>query len=224
MRDLDAAEIAALASDFVVARDLLWVTAKNRSTGEDESLGFWSDVRTVTMAVRDGRSGEIVSRDFTGVGLAMNIGEVPLTTDLTVRTVEIGLPQTDDLVNQLVRGYDVRNAPMQLYRAFFDPDTRVLLAPAKPRFVGYVDGAPIVTPAEGEEGSVTLNCVSTTQELTRTSAETRSHESQILRNPADTFYKDAATVGTWPIFWGLKKDPITGGTTSPSVLSSGGGA
>ena len=161
---------------------------------------------TVTAAVKDGRTGSTVTRDFRGLGQALQIGKIPLTCDLTIRSVDIELPHLDVIVEQLVRTYDVRGAPMQIYRGYFDPATRVLVAAAKPRFVGYVDGAPIVTPKEGGEGSITLHCVSTTRELTRTSSEVRSHESQLARtNGADDFYQDVGVVGDWDIAWGVNR-------------------
>lgn len=209
MRDLDPEEIAAIQARTVVARDFVWITALDRDTGEPVSQGFWNDVRTVTAAVKDGRTGVTESRDFVGIGGALQVGSIPLTADITVRSVDVELPQLDNIVQLLVRGYDVRGAPMQIYRGYFDPATRVLVAAAKPRFVGYVDGAPIVTPAEGGEGSITLKCVSTTRELTRTSSEVRSHESQLARTGgADDFYIDTGVVGEWDIAWGQNRGQV----------------
>lgn len=214
MRDLDAAEIAAIAARTVVARDLLWVTPKNRSTGADHPLGFWNDVMTVIMSVKDGRTGATVSREFRGVAAALQVGKIQLTSDITIRSVDIELPHLDEIVGALVRTYDARNAPMQLYRGYFDPVMRAMVATAKPRFVGYVDGSPIVIPKEGGEGSVTLKCVSTTRELTRTNAEVRSHESQLARAPGDDFYKDVGVVGDWDIAWGVARGKTAGGDDS----------
>src|SRR3990167_2301626 len=222
MRDLDAAELTAIAARTVVARDLLWVTAKNRSTGADQSLGFWNDVMTASMSVKDGRTGATVSRDFTGVGAALRGGGIPLTSDITIRSAEIDLPHLDTVVEQLVGTYDVRGAPMQLYRGYFDPAPRALVAAAKPRFVGYVDGAPIVTPKEGGEGSVTLSCVSTTRELTRTNAEVRSHESQLVRAAGDLFYKDTGVVGDWDIAWGVARGKVA--SNKPGTSDGSGAA
>jgi len=223
MRDLDSAELTALAARTVVARDLLWVTAKHRETGADHSLGFWNDVMTVTASVKDGRTGSTVDRDFRGVGAALQVGKIPLPSDITIRSVDIDIPHLDTIVEELVRTYDVRGAPMQLYRGYFDPATRVMVAAAKPRFVGYVDGAPIVTPKEGGEGSITLHCVSTTRELTRTNAEVRSHESQLARAAGDLFYKDTGVVGDWDIAWGVargKVAPNKPGTSDGSGAAS----
>lgn len=202
MRFLDAAEIAAIQARTIVARDFLWVTAKDRTTGALTSSGYWNDHGTVTADVVDGRTGVTESRSFYGVGMALSIGSIPLTADVTVRSVDITLPHIDTVVQGLVRTTDVRNAPMQLYRGYFDPVTRALVAAAKPRFVGYVDTAPIFTPKENDEGSLTFTCVSTTRELTRTSNEVRSDESQQKRSAGDGFYKDTSVVGDWQLFWG----------------------
>jgi hypothetical protein len=209
MRDLDAAEIAAIQARTVVARSLVWITAIDRDTGAPVAQGFWNEVRDLPMPVKDGRTGAIVSRDFRGIGEALKVGSIPLTSNITIRSVDIELPQIDEIVQLLVRGYDVRGAPLQIYRGYFDPATRVLVAPAKARFVGYVDGAQITTPKEGEEGSVTLRCVSTTRELTRVNPEVRSHESQLARSGgADDFYKDTGVVPEWVIAWGQSRGPV----------------
>lgn len=205
MRVLDAAELAAIRAPGVVARDFLWITAKHRDTGALVSQGFWSDGGTITAPVVDGRTGATEERDFYGVDAGMSIGSIPLTADVTVRNVDIDLPHIDSIVDLLVRGYDVRGAPIQIYRGYFDPATRVLLASAKPRFVGEVDGAPIETPKEGDQGKITLKCVSTTLELTRVSAEVRSNESQILRAAGDTFFKDVNVVPDWDMAWGVNR-------------------
>lgn len=208
MRDLDSAEISAIQARTVVARNLLWLSPKNRNTDAIVPMGFWDDLMTVTVSVKDGRTGSTVDRDFYGLGASLSIGSIPLTSDITIRNVDITLPHLDTTVELLVRGYDVRGAPMQLYRGYFNPSTRAMVASAKPRFVGYVDGSPIVTPKEGGEGSITLKCVSTTRELTRTSSEVRSHESQLARAPGDDFYKDVGLVGDWDIAWGVNRTPI----------------
>lgn len=221
MRDIAAEEITAIRARTVVARDFIWITAKNRSTQADESMGFWNDVMFVTAPVKDGRTGATDNRDFLGVGMALTIGSIPLTSDITIRNVDIDIPYLDSTVAQLVRGYDVRGAPIQIYRGYRDPDTRDLVSAAKPRFVGYVDGSPIVSPKEDGEGSITLHCVSTTRELTRTSSEVRSNESQLVRSAGDLFYADTGVVGDWTLFWGVANTPIPAATTTPTTGSGG---
>jgi hypothetical protein len=203
MRFLDTDELAGIQKRTVVGRDLFWITAPPIGGGGVLSYGFSTLVRTVDIQVRDGRTGAVVTRTFRGVGGAFKVGSIPLTSDITVRSVDVDLPAIDAMVAEMLRGHDVRNAPVQIHRAYFDPDTRAQLAPAKPRFVGFVDGAPIETPAAGGTGRARITCVSTTRELTRTSTEVRSHESQLARTAgADDFYIDTAVVADWQIYWG----------------------
>lgn len=188
--------------------------------------GFWNDVSTYSAPVRDGRTGVTVDREFLGLADGLSVGSIPLVADITVRTVDVTLPHLDDTVQALVRGHNVRGAPIEIYRGYFDPNTRELVATAKPRFVGYIDGAPIVTPKEGDQGSVTLHCVSTTRELTRTSSDVRSHDSQLARADDDDFYKDVGVVGDWDIAWGVNRASLknVAGSLPPGTRASTGSA
>jgi hypothetical protein len=205
MRDLDSDIIAALGEGRLKKRDFVWITARNRDTGEAESAGFWSDLGTVSAPVIDALTQSEVTRDFTGCGSALTIGTLSLTSDLTVRTLDVGLSQIDENIALVVRGYDVKLAPIQVYLGLFDPVKHKLIRAAFPVFVGFVDEAPIVTPKEGEFGSITLKCVSRLREMTRANPDVRSGASQKVRSAGDTFYDDTQNVPDWDIFWGQQK-------------------
>ncbi|MBP0438416.1 hypothetical protein [Tianweitania sediminis] len=209
MRAISAANQAALAARVLVARDFLWIVARNRSTNAPEAVGFWSDVGDVSAQVRSPDTGQVENRAFYGSGTLIAISDIPLVANITVQTVTIDLSQLDELVEQAARLYDLRQAKVEIFRGLFNPDTRQMVAPAECRFAGFVDGAPITTPSEGEAGSVRLECRSHTQEMTRSNPDTRSHASQILRSPGDDFFADAGTVGEWEVFWGRKNGKLT---------------
>lgn len=208
MRSISGPNQAALAARELVARDFLWIVARNRDTGAPESVGFWSDVDDVSAEVLNPDTGQVDVRAFYGSGTLIAISDIPLVSNITVQTVTIDMSQIDELVAQAVRAYDVRQARVEIYRGLFNPDTRLMVGPAEPRFVGFVDGAPIETPAEGEAGSVQLVCTSHTQEMTRANSETRSDASQKLRAPTDNFYQDTAVVSDWELFWGSQKGVV----------------
>ena len=220
MRDLDAAVLTGIANRTVVARDLFWITARELDGGGLVSYGFSTLVRNVDIAVVDALTGATVARTFRGVGGAFKIGVIPLTADIMVRSVDIDLPAIDATVADMLRGHDIRSAPVQIYRAYFDPDTRALLAPAKSRFVGLVNKAPIVEPEAGGTSRARISLVSTTRELTRPNHDVRSHESQLARtNGEDDFYIDVAVVPEWEIFWGKAR----AGGGLPGTASAGTG-
>ena len=208
MRSLSPENYAALQARQLVARDFLWITARDRETGALVGEGSWSDVGNVSAEIVHPQTGLAVSRDWYGSGTLVQISDIPAVSNLSVQAVTIRMSQLVDYVEQLVRGNDLKQAPVEIYRGLFNPATRQMVAPAVCRFVGFVDVVEITTPSENEEGGVDLRCVSHTQELTRASTETRSHESQKLRDPEDEFCLDASTAGEFEIFWGTVKGKV----------------
>lgn len=216
MRSLTDENFDALSGRRLVARDFLWIVARDLVTGDPVSDGLWSDVGSTTVDVIDPDTGAVQSRSFTGAASLVQISAIPLVSNISVQNVTIVLSQVSDHVVDLVHGYDCKQAKVQIFRGLFDPDTRALVSPAVPRFVGFVDQIKINTPREGDDGSVELTCTSHTQEMTRSNPDTRSHESQILRASGDTFYQDVSVVGDWEHFWGKKSEKIStarGGAT-----------
>ncbi|EFM60785.1 Hypothetical protein BIBO2_0232 [Brucella sp. BO2] len=209
MRYLSAENYAALQAGQLVARDFLWLVARDRSTGALFSYGFWSDVGDVQAPMLNPNTGLAETRNFEGAGTLIQISDVPLVANLTIQTITIEMSQIDEAVNNIVRGYDLKQGQVEVYRGLFSPVTRQLVAPAVNRFIGYVDHIEINTPKEGDEGSVTLTCASHSQEFTRYNPSTRSHEDQKRRDPDDDFFVDASTVGEWEHFWGQHKGKVT---------------
>jgi hypothetical protein len=192
----------------LVARDFLWFIVRDRTTNAQVFDGYWSGVGDITADVIDPETGGTVSRSWFGAGGLISIDDIPLLSTLTVQTVAIRLGQCSDRVNDLMRTYDCKQGTVQVFRGLYNPDTRVMVSPAYPRFVGFIDEAPIKTPKENEQGDVTLTCTAHTSELTRANAEMRSDASQKLRSATDNFFQDAAVVGSWQHFWGRAQGEV----------------
>lgn len=214
MRNLSPENYAALQARQLVARDFLWLVARDRSTGASFSYGFWSDVGDVQAPVLNPNTGLAEPRNFEGSGTLIQISDIPLVANLTVQTIDVTMNQIDEAVNNIVRGYDLKQGQVEVYRGLFSPVSRQLVAPAVNRFIGYVDQIEISTPKEGEDGAVKMTCVSHSQEFTRYNPGTRSHEDQKKRDPNDDFFVDASTIGEREHFWGQK----TGKVASNPVL------
>ena len=200
-RSLSAENYAALQQRRLVARDFIWFVVRD-ADGAPVYDGYWSDVGTVTASVIDPDTGSVLLRSWVGAGSLIQISDIPLVSSITVQTVTVTLSQVADRVNDLIRTYDCKQGRVEVYRGLYDPDTRVMVAPAEPRFVGFIDYIEIKTPKENSEGGVKLTCTSHTQELTRTNPDTRSDASQRLRNATDNFFQDVTVVGEWQHFWG----------------------
>lgn len=208
MRSLSTQNNTALAQRAVVPRDFLRIVARNRDTNAPEEVGFWSDISNVSALVINPDTGISVSRNFYGAGSLISISDVPAVVGVVVHRVTVRMSQLHGLVEQAVRLYDVKQARVEIYRGLLSVDTRQLVAPAFPRFVGFVDEVEIRTPSENEDGYIELQCASHTQEMIRYNPDTRSHASQTTRAEGDAFYKDVAVVGDWQLFWGGKRGKI----------------
>lgn len=217
MRDIDSGTLTALQSGTIVKRQFVWITAHDLITNDPVSTGFWDDVGNVTATVIDADTQTSTTHDYSGSDKLVAIDAIPLTDDLTIRQVNVRLNILDTAVNNFVRGYNLRNAGIQIHTGIFNPVTFALVAAAKLEFVGFVDGAPITTPAIGGEAYCELQCTSATLELTRTSSDTRSDESQKARHAGDRFYKYAAVMGQRQIFWGTTGK---GSVAAPAAASN----
>jgi hypothetical protein len=217
-RSVSAENYAALQARRLVARDFLWFTVKDRTSGDPVFDGYWSDVGTYTADVVDPETGGTTSRQYFGSGTLISISDIPIVSNLTVQNLTITLSQVADRVNDLIRTYECKQGRVEVHRGLFDPNTRALVAPATPRFVGYIDTIDIQTPKENSDGGVVISCTSHTQELTRANADTRSDASQRLRSATDNFYQDTAVVGSWQIFWGTNGGTVTAGVGASSLI------
>lgn len=191
----------ALQQRTLEARDFLWFEVKDEN-GDPVYDGYWSDVGTVQAQIIDPNTGGPTTRTFFGSGTMIEIDDIPMVSNLTVQQVDIRLSQYVDRVNDLVRTYRCKQGRVEVFRGHFNPDTMTLVAPATPRFVGFIDDIQIITPSENNEGSITITCTSHTQEMTRSNPDTRSDASQQMRAPGDDFFKDVGVVGEWQMFWG----------------------
>lgn len=208
MRYITAENQLALEQRRLIARDFVWFVAKRRDTGASVTEGIWSDLYNVNAEVIEPDTGITQTRSFFGAGSLVEISDLPLVANLSVQNATIRASQLHSEIERIVRDYDCQQARVEIYRGFFSPETRLMVAPAMARFVGFVDTIEIQTPTEDEEGSVTFTCASHTQEVTRSNAETRSSAYQKIRDPNDGFFDDADTVPEWEVWWGSEKGVV----------------
>ncbi|MDS1135561.1 hypothetical protein [Nitratireductor indicus] len=208
VRAVDAATATELqARGGLIRRDLVWITAKNRATGAPESIGLWNGADHVDISVVSGETGATVTRPYYGMGGLQNVPAIPLVSDLTVRKITISFSQLDPAILKAVREYDPRHAPVEVHRLYLNRETRLPIAPAVPRFLGFVNTTPIERPKANSEGSIRLEVVSHTRVLTRKVPAKKSDEYQRQRG-GDRFYKFTDVSGQWEIAWGEKSGPI----------------
>ena len=203
MRIYDAPTLAAIALNEVAPRQFITFFARDRGTNAIVQDSYWSDVGVLTANVIDPATGSTVSRTYASGGNLIGLTPISSVVGLTVQTINVQLSQVSANIDNLIRTYDIRQSRIEIHTGLMNINTYRLISPATPIFVGYVDSIELTTPKEGEYGGAMLSCVSQTQEMTRKNSATASDADQKLRNPTDTFFKHAATVGSWQVKWGL---------------------
>lgn len=197
----------------VVAHQLVYFWAKNRTSGLMETIGFWTGIEDATFTI--GGS----ARDYIGRGAFHGTEPVTNGTGLEVRTLQINIAAPSGEAEDLVKGYETRFAPVQVHSAFFDAETRALVSEPVRDFKGFVDG--IEFPTGAEPAIATINIVSGTRTLTRKLAGKKSHQTH-KANGGDAFRRYGDVSGSIPVAWGELRlvppgDPKPAKPSAPAV-------
>lgn len=192
----------------VKIRQLLWIIARNRSTGAPEEHGLWSGEDHQVFTV-DGEG-----RTYYGVGQFIDWGQLQVESTLNIRKLSAAVSAITPEVEEVLRTFDPKFAPVQVHLAFFDPETNNLVGNPYRVFKGWIDKFPVRRPANGSDAQGTIDMVGHTRILTRQLALKRSDETQRQRAAGDTFYNDVAITGQVQTPWGEKSVAPSGGGTN----------
>lgn len=173
--------------------------------GTPKTFGFTDYGEDVVTNIVDGVTGATVSRTFSGDHRPIvNMDSMPLRVGVEIDSVRVTLAHLHPDVQDMVRAYNCRNAPVQIHRGWLSPDSMLLVAAPRCRRLGQINGTPIETPASGGEGSISLTIVSQSRDLTRTNPAKASQEFYARRS-GDLWGKYTGTAGQWSIWWGEEK-------------------
>jgi len=202
MRSYPPATAAAFGSrGGLVVRVLVWIVARNRTTGAQEAAGFWNGEEDRGFTI-DG-----AQRVYTGAGGLLSVDPIVMRAGLSVQMQRLSLSGVSEAVEDVVRGYDVRLAPIEIHRALYHPETGALIDAPHRVFKGTVDEIELRTPEAGGTATVTVSAASSLRALTRGLALKKSHESQQLRQ-GDQFRRYADVSGRVTVWWGEEQhDP-----------------
>lgn len=194
---------SAIARGPVLHHVLIWVVAKNRSTGLAEAAGFWTGAEDRSFTVGG------VPRVYTGAGGVIKLPPILSRPGAIVQRQTITLSANSPEVAAALDLYDARLAPVEIDVARFDPATKALIG-IDTAYRGRIDGAPRSTPAKGQAGAEwTITIVSGMRDLTRALVSTRSDASQRVRLLPDTrpdrFFRHADLGGAVEGFWGTER-------------------
>lgn len=184
----------------MVERRLIWVTARDYSTGNPVTGGFWDGRYDMELSVLHPETGAAVSRVYHAGGSLLEIEALGHFSGLDIHPLRVTLSPINTAVEGLLRGYDLRGAPVELHRAWFDYQTRQPLAPAHVWMTGTINRAPLTTAEAGGRARLVYTIVPQTRALTVGNPEILSDTIQSQRS-GDRFLRHIATAGTREIPW-----------------------
>lgn len=203
----DLATVTALESGAVVMREMLTVFGKTLG-GSAQTFAYWTGEDNIAANVVPAGGDTPVSRNFVGGGTLLNIPPIVDAIGVEARSITIGLDHISEAAGgplDMVFGNNVRVARVEMHRAFFDPATWNLVSTPTLMFSGRVDGASIDDAAAGSEGGLSLDCISSAIDLTKTNPAMQSDEQQKLRG-GDRFRRYGDTAGQIQTWWGQAKE------------------
>lgn len=175
---------------------LLWVIARNRTTGADEPIGFWTgdDHRDFVIGGQ--------TRTYFGAGDVIDTAPVVAGIGMSVRHYRITLTAATDEVRTLLRDYDPRRGPAEVHVCPMDIDTGAPLGTPKRMIKGKVNKLAEDIGAKGKSNRLEMTITSNAQALTRALPLLRSNEELQRRNPADLGREYSNVAGEWVTQWG----------------------
>lgn len=190
-----------LQSGVVVPRWLVWLSAKNRTTGALETAGFWTGEDELNVVI-DGEE-----RTYHGAGAMLNIGEQSYSAGMEIQYQRVQFSLVAPEVEQAVRGYDPRLAPVEIHLALFDPESGQLVNTAR-AFRGWVEDAPMSEKptADGAVPTVELNLASSVRAGTKTVPAKKGPYSQRLRLETDRGRDYADLAAEVKVRWGQEDE------------------
>lgn len=192
---LTSAMQAQIASGSFHHEFFVYVTAKEFDTGASQELGLWTGADDFTTSI-DG-----VSRTFLGSGSMLSIPNFTYSIGLDVQTQKMGFSILSPEVTNLIRGYDARFAPIQVYLGIFDP-ANMSLKGISEMFRGFIDKIDIFESEETSTCDVSL--VSEIREGTKPLTLFKTAQSQALIDPNDNGFKYGTIAGTTKVAWGVE--------------------
>ena len=189
---------ALLSSGTFASRWLMWVEARNRSSGAVEALGLWTgdDNRLLRIGGQN--------RLHYGAGGMIALEDPVQQAGSDVRMHKVALGPLTPQVEQLLRGYEPRLAPAELHLAIFHPDTMALVD-ADRKIKGWIDSVTITAPELGGEAACEVVIASSARAGTQTLPLKKSDQSQ-RRRGGDRFRRYGDISNAVPVWWGDKKE------------------
>ena len=176
----------------------VWIVGKDRDTGADSPMGFWSGDEDISVTVPQ-PDGTSATRTYLG-GVGLSVEGLTRIGDLTDNAVTVSMSQIADAAQELARGLDPRLAYVEIHVTSMVGGA--FASAPQLEWVGIVDEGPISTPSYGSEGGISYSVRSELMVmLTATNPAKSSDAHQKRRAAGDRFSEYASTIGSRNVQW-----------------------
>lgn len=184
-----------VAREGIEAHVLVWIEAKNKTTGAAEPFGIWTgdDDRSFTI---DGGP-----RTYLGAGSLLDVGDLVSEQGYVVRVTRMSVAHLQPDIAVLV-ARDLRHVPCTWHQVHLAPGSFDLVAPPRRVFKGRVELTPLPDAAEGEEARAEFELVSYARDMSMPLSLKKSSAALRAREPTDTFRQYIAVSGKISTSWG----------------------
>lgn len=171
---------------------------------------FCTSDDNVTVTITDPDTGTPDSRTFAGGGHIVKMGDLIRTEGAIIRSHTFTMSGPSTLVQDMVYGYNCREAVFQWFIGELDQDTGLLIDEPPCELVGFVntidskDGALSVDADDNPESTFQFSVDSLSAALTDRNYDMRDDEVGQTRD-GDRFFQFSDSAHHWNIRWGKEK-------------------
>ena len=177
------------------AHVLIWLRARNRDTGAEEGIGFWTGDDHQVFTIQG------VDRTYFGAGAVIEVDPIKAGVNEEVIYHSVTLPPLLPEIRQALRFYDPRLARVEIHVAPLDIDTDQPFDPVR-MVKGKLNEAP--EDFGPEEALVRLRIASAARFGTMPLPLYRSDAQMRRRSETDAFRDYVDPAGAWIVPWGDK--------------------
>lgn len=200
MRALDPAVLTLLQRrQGLLTHIMIWITAKNRTTGEAESIGLWTGADHQEFVI----GGQ--ARTYYGAGSMIGMDALTARAGLEVRMHKVTVSALTPEVVTALRVYEPRLAPVQVHELYCDPTTELAVADPVRVFKGVIMEAPITQGADGGESVAEITMASAAWALTNGLTIKRSNGALVARAAGERFREYVDLGRAVETVWGEKR-------------------
>jgi hypothetical protein len=189
--------------------DLLSFKVRDRDTGDPQWFHFSSRDTDETISVVNQVTGETEFRDYYGGGHIVSLDPLVRSEGTVIRNLQLVLSGASDEVQDMIQGYDCRDAVFEWRIGEGVDDTGLMVDTPELEFEGFVDtadredGALTIDSAAPADTNFKVSVVSHIATLQRANPDMRSREVGQERSDDDIF-QFAGEANTWDVLWGKK--------------------